>query len=138
MQLIIFFFSVTQEGSLEHLLSLLWDKEYTLTYKEKVRYASMTGAENMVEAVRILSLIEQEHIKGTIGKQLAEDHLANIDSMPCKAGAAIKIGMERAGYEMPEVLKKIVEGRLPNNCATVRAVLIPLRYHKNQDQKSRQ
>ena len=28
---------------------------------------------------------------------------------------------------MPEVLKRIIEGRLPNNCATVRAVLIPLR-----------
>ena len=32
--------------------------------------------------------------------------------------------------EMPEVLKRIVEGRLPNNCATVRAVLIPLRSSK--------
>ena len=32
--------------------------------------------------------------------------------------------------QMPEVLKSIVDGRLPNNCATVRVVLIPLRSSK--------
>ena len=84
---------------------------------------------------QILSFIGQERINCVYRKQLAEDHLAHMYLMLRKAETALRVGMERAGFAAPgskEAVKhfvgeRIVEGRLPNNCATVKAVLIPLR-----------
>ena len=42
-----------------------------------------------------------------------------MDLMLRKAETALSVGMERAGF----VGERIVEGRLPNNCATVKAAL---------------
>ena len=97
-------------------LDLLWDKGYTLIYKEKVRCAIMTGADNitlrqgmgfMDEALeQILSLTGQVHINCTFDKQLAEDHLANMDLLLCIAEATLKVGMERASFAA--LLEKVI------------------------------
>ena len=68
-----------------------------------------------------------------------------MDLMLRKAETALSVGMERAGFAAPgskEAVKhfvgeRIVEGRLPNNCATVKAVLIPLRSRLCKPKKTR-
>ena len=65
-------------------------------------YLIRQGKGFMDEAeAQILSFIGQECINCVFGKQLAEDHLANIDLMLRKAETALRVGMEHAGFAAP-------------------------------------
>ena len=75
-------------------------------------YLIRQGKGFMDEATeQILSFIGQERINCVFGKQLAEDHLANMDLLLRKAEAALRVGMERAGFAAPgarEVARQFV------------------------------